>query len=146
MLWPFPNSYLMNSHLKWNSYSQSDFQGDAPSFTLLINTMGHLHAPSSSWRLSDSQIYDTAPGEERDGWTLWVAFECLSIKIEVSRECLKNLSCYCSNLKKKKLNSESNKLQAKKAHRASVGQKKLFLAELANSDCHHSSQDFNTEE
>lgn len=145
MLWPFPNSYLMNSHLKWNSYSPSGFQADAPSFTLLINTMGHLHAPSGSWRLSDSQIYDTALGQERDGWTLWVAFKCLSIKIEVSHECLKNFSCYFSNLKKN-LNSESNKLQAKRAHRASVGQQKPFLAELANSDCHHSNQDFNTEE
>lgn len=145
MLWPLPNSYLMNSHLEWNSYSSLGFQSDAPSFTLLINTMGHLHAPSSSWRLSDSQIYDTASGEDRVGWTPWVAFKCLSIKIEVSCECLKNLSCYFSKLKKF-LNSESNKLQAKKAHRASVGQQKLFLAELANSDCHHSSQDFNTEE
>lgn len=34
---------------------------------------------------------------------------------------------------KKFLNSESNKLQAKKAQRASVEQQKPFLAELANS-------------
>jgi hypothetical protein len=45
------------------------------------------------------------------------------------------------------LNSESNKPQAKKTQGASVEQQKLLLAELANSlDCHHSSQDFNTEE
>lgn len=46
-----------------------------------------------------SQIYDIALGEERDGWTSWVAFKCLCIKIEVSHECLKNLSCYFSNIK-----------------------------------------------
>lgn len=75
----------------------------------------------------NSQIYDIALGEERGGWTPWVAFRCLRIKIEVSHECLKNLSCYFLQLKIF-LNSESNKLQAKETQGASVGQQKPLFS------------------
>ena len=75
----------------------------------------------------NSQISDIAFGGERDGCTPWVAFRCLSIKMEVSHECLKSLSCYFLQLKIF-LNSESNKPKAKETQRASVGQQKPFFS------------------